>query len=118
MNPQILLLLKKAEMIELEMICMTGLAMPVMDEADIERFHDIMKVVRFMSSAMSQKWKREQTWRIFSVLQPIKAARVMFCMNMKMKLLIMTTMDIARIQDDLSLVEMETVGYERGDRIL
>ena len=71
-----------------------------------------------MSRAMSKKWEREQTWRIFRVLQPIKAARVMFSMNMKMKLLIMTTMEIARIQDDLSLVEMETVGYEGGERIL
>ena len=71
-----------------------------------------------MSRAMSHKWEREQTWRIFRVLQPIKAARVMFSINMKMKLLIMTTMEIARIQNNLSLVEMETVGYERGDRIL
>ena len=43
MNTQILLLLKKAEMIELKMICMTGLAMPVMDEADIERFDEIRR---------------------------------------------------------------------------
>ena len=118
MNPQILLLFKKAEMIELEMICMTGLAQPVMDEADIERFDEVLKVVRFMSRVLSKKWEREQTWRIFRVLQSIKAARVMFSINMKMRLLIMTTMEIGRIKDDQSLVEMETVSYEGRERIL
>ena len=47
MNPEILLLLKEAEMIELEIICVTVLVMAGMEE-----------VVRFISRAKSQKWER------------------------------------------------------------
>ena len=113
-NPHIRNLWLKAEMVEQDMINLLGLKIPIQIEADSNSFEEISNVVAFMTTVYEEKWDRQELWKLFRTIQPLRSAQLMFATSERLRLLMMVMVEVSWRKDSMMACPMKTVGYDNG----